>query len=120
VEEGEEEIGLFCFVFFIYLFYLFILFIYLIYFIYLFYFIYFYLEVEKDEKIIYPFSGQSSMPAKPKPRRRLRRENEDGEDRSVEQRLACRIRRVLNIPNIRVDEISNIIYREIKPYIKDD
>jgi hypothetical protein len=58
------------------------------------------------------------MPAKPRARRTLKRD--DDEDRSAEHRLAYNIRRVLNIPNIRVGEIANIIYREIKPYLKDD
>jgi hypothetical protein len=58
------------------------------------------------------------MPSKPRARRTLKRD--DDEDRSAEQKLAYNIRRVLNIPNIKIGEIANIIYREIKPYIKDE
>jgi hypothetical protein len=59
------------------------------------------------------------MPVKPKARRALRRENDDVERKTEEQMLAYRIRRVLNIPNIKINEMSNIIYREIKEYISE-
>jgi hypothetical protein len=59
------------------------------------------------------------MPPKPKTRRTLRR-GDDKEEMIEEQHLAYNIRRVLNIPNIRVQEIANIIYREIKPYLKEE